>query len=217
MQILYETGSAHVVKEIDPEKYEKLNVGICVNCANINVNEHDETTEPTGIHMSNMEYKTKENYMSVTKLPKISSDNLSAPQTVDRLTYQPVSNFNLNQDNDISKEKLLAKKKDEEKFNKLSEKDSEPQPESGRSELDSRFVENVKRDIAMVVCPEKVCNKLGSLIPVRIDFSTEQMSKTSEFEMSCTSNMSVPIGVQRCMFHLGSDCYLTVNVFKCAL
>ena len=81
---------------------------------------------------------------------------------MDRLTYQPVSNFNLNQDNDISKEKFLAKKKDDEKFNKLAEKDSEPQPESGRSELDSRFVENVERDIAMEVCPEKVCNKLGS-------------------------------------------------------
>ncbi|XP_052100649.1 antiviral innate immune response receptor RIG-I-like isoform X3 [Mytilus californianus] len=159
MQILYENGSAHVVKEIDPEKFEKLQARNCVLSDNIDV---DETTEPFEGDMSNIEYDTKENYMSVTEPPQISSDNLSAPQTVNRVTYQPVSNFNLDQDDDITKEKLLAKKKDDEKYNKLSEEDSESQPESGRLELDSLFVENVKRDIAMEVCPEKMSNILGS-------------------------------------------------------
>lgn len=35
--------------------------------------------------------------------------------------------------------------------------------------------------------------------------------------MSCTSNMSVPTGDNRCMLHLGSDCYVAVNIFRGAI
>ncbi|CAC5422567.1 DDX58 [Mytilus coruscus] len=145
MQILYETGSAHVVKEIDPEKFEKLQARDCVISDKMDI---DKTAEPTEGDLTNMEYDIKENYMSVTEQPQISRDNLSAPQTVDRVRHQPITNFNLDQDDEITKEKLLAKKKDDEKYNKLSEEDSESQPESGH--------------IAMEVCPEKVSNIVGS-------------------------------------------------------
>ncbi|VDI28321.1 ATP-dependent RNA helicase DDX58, partial [Mytilus galloprovincialis] len=210
MQILYETGSAHVVKEIDPEKFEKLQARNCDITDKMDV---DKAEEPTEGDLTSMEYETKENYMSVTVQPEISIDNLSAPQTVAQVSHQPSADFNLNQDDEITKEKLLAKKKDDEKYNKLSEEDTESQTDTENIVLDSLFVDNVKKDIAMEVCPQKASNILGS----RSSVSTEQMSKKSKFGMSCTSNLSVPTGEQRRMFPLGSDCYVTVNIFRGAL
>ncbi|XP_071167745.1 ATP-dependent RNA helicase DHX58-like [Mytilus edulis] len=159
MQILYETGSAHVVKEIDPEKFEKLQARNCVITDKMDV---DKAEEPTEGDLTSMEYETKENYMSVTVQPEISIDNLSAPQTVDQVSHQPSADFNLNQDDEITKEKLLVKKKDDEKYNKLSEEDTESQTDTENIVLDSLFVNNVKKDIAMEVCPQKVSNILGS-------------------------------------------------------
>ncbi|VDI28322.1 ATP-dependent RNA helicase DDX58, partial [Mytilus galloprovincialis] len=159
MQILYETGSAHVVKEIDPEKFEKLQARNCDITDKMDV---DKAEEPTEGDLTSMEYETKENYMSVTVQPEISIDNLSAPQTVAQVSHQPSADFNLNQDDEITKEKLLAKKKDDEKYNKLSEEDTESQTDTENIVLDSLFVDNVKKDIAMEVCPQKASNILGS-------------------------------------------------------
>lgn len=101
-------------------------------------------------------------FFTVTEQPQISVDNLSAPQTVDQVSQQPSTNFNLNQDDEITKEKLLAKKKDDEKYNKLSEEDTESPTDTENIVLDSLFVNNVKKDIAMEVRPEKVSNISGS-------------------------------------------------------
>lgn len=159
MRILYENESAHLVEVIDPEKYEKLKAQSSVIPDKMDV---DKIVEPTELDQHNMEFDTQEHYMSVTEQPQISVDNLSAPQAVDQVSQQPSTNFNLNQDDEITKEKLLAKKKDDEKYNKLSEEDTESPTDTENIVLDSLFVNNVKKDIAMEVRPEKVSNISGS-------------------------------------------------------
>ena len=62
---------------------------------------------------------------------------------------QNPSNLNTDKDDEITKQKLLAKTKVDQSYNMLS--DPEAQPDSGQTELNSIIVENAKREIAREV------------------------------------------------------------------
>lgn len=95
--------------------------------------------------------------------PEASSYNSNFPRIVGVVKPQPVTNVNVDHDDfQKPKEEHFAKRKVDECYNKLSEEDADSQTDSGRLKVDSLFVENVKRNIAMKVWPEVISNKLGS-------------------------------------------------------
>ncbi|XP_052100646.1 interferon-induced helicase C domain-containing protein 1-like isoform X1 [Mytilus californianus] len=158
MEILYESGYVHIVEQVDPDMYEKLQARSFVKYDKL---DDDETVNYSEGDRNYKEYDRKENCMS--EQPQASSYNLTSSRTVGVVRPQPVTNFNLDHDDiKITKEKHFANQKVDESYNKLSEEDLKSQTDTGHLEVDSLFVENVKRNIAMKVWPEVISNKLGS-------------------------------------------------------
>ncbi|VDI05287.1 ATP-dependent RNA helicase DDX58 [Mytilus galloprovincialis] len=160
MEILFECDCTDVVKEVDPDMYEKLQARSLVKYDNL---DDDETVSYSEGYRTYKEYDRKENYMSVQ--PQASSYNLNFPRMVGVVKPMPVTNVNVVHDDfKKPKEEHFAKRKVDECYNKLSEEDADSQTDSRRLEVDSLFVENVKRNIAMKVWPEVISNKLGSKV-----------------------------------------------------
>ena len=94
-------------------------------------------------------------FLTVTEKPESARIKLCSEQ--DRIDLDEVrdtcsqtkSNLNTDIDDEITKQKLLSKTKVDQSYNMLS--DSQNQPDSGQSELNSIIVENTKREIACEV------------------------------------------------------------------
>ncbi|XP_071167748.1 ATP-dependent RNA helicase DHX58-like isoform X2 [Mytilus edulis] len=121
MNILYENGSEHIVKEIDPEKYEKIQAHRSVSSDRMGI----DNTEPDKV---NMGYNTQVNYTSAIEQNKKSSDNLSSTQT----------------ENEMTNHYRMAKGKVDESYNRLSKTSK-----TNSSHFELLFDKNVNRDTAM--------------------------------------------------------------------
>jgi predicted NUDIX family phosphoesterase len=91
-------------------------------------------------------------FLTVTEKPESARIKLCSEQ--DQIAFnevrdtcsQTISNLNVDRDDKITKQKLLSKTKVDQSYNRLS--DSQTQPDSGQTELNSIIVENTKREIA---------------------------------------------------------------------
>jgi hypothetical protein len=94
-------------------------------------------------------------FLTVTEEPETAGINLCSEQDPLDLEEekdtcsQTRSNLNTDIDDEITKQKLLSKTKVDQSYNRLS--DSQTQPDSGQTELNSITVENTKREIAREV------------------------------------------------------------------
>jgi hypothetical protein len=94
-------------------------------------------------------------FLTVTEEPETAWINLCSEQDPLDLDEekdtcsQTRSNLNTDIDDEITKQKLLSKTKVDQSYNRLS--DSQTQPDSGQTELNSITVENTKREIAREV------------------------------------------------------------------
>jgi len=94
-------------------------------------------------------------FLTVTEEPETAGINLCSEQDpldldeVRDTCSQTISNFNTDIDDEITKQKSLLKAKVDQSYNMLS--DSQTQPDSGQTELNSIIVENTKREIAREV------------------------------------------------------------------
>jgi hypothetical protein len=98
-------------------------------------------------------------FLTVTEEPETAGINLCSEQDPLDLEEekdtcsQTRSNLNTDIDDEITKQKLLSKTKVDQLYNRLS--DSQTQPDSGQTELNSITVENTKREIAREVSRSK--------------------------------------------------------------
>ena len=98
-------------------------------------------------------------FLTVTEEPETAWINLCSEQDPLDLDEekdtcsQTRSNLNTDIDDEITKQKLLSKTKVDQSYNRLS--DSQTQPDSGQTELNSITVENTKREIAREVSRSK--------------------------------------------------------------
>ena len=94
-------------------------------------------------------------FLTVTEDPETAGINLYSEQDQIALNevrdtcLQTISNLNVDRDDEITKQKLLSRTKVDQSYNMLS--DSQTQPDSGQTELNSFIVENTKREIAREV------------------------------------------------------------------
>jgi hypothetical protein len=94
-------------------------------------------------------------FLTVTEDPETAGINLYSEQDQIALNevrdtcLQTISNLNTDIDDEITQQKLLSETKVDQSYNRLS--DSQTQPDSGQTELNSITVENTKREIAREV------------------------------------------------------------------
>jgi hypothetical protein len=94
-------------------------------------------------------------FLTVTEEPETAWINLCSEQDPLDLDEEKDTcsqtrlNLNTDIDDEITKQKLLSKTKVDQSYNRLS--DSQTQPDSGQTELNSITVENTKREIAREV------------------------------------------------------------------